>query len=64
MHVALLANTAWLDEELATLHHIVVGLLDESVRVVQALPQGRAEGEIVSFGTRLSWRERRGHRPA
>ena len=62
MHVALLANTAWLDEELATLHHIVVGLLDESVRVVQALPQGRAEGEIVSFGTRLSWRERRGHR--
>lgn len=60
MQVALIANTAWLDEELATLHHLVVGLLDESVRVVQVLPTGRAEGEVVSFGTRLSWRERRG----
>lgn len=59
MHVALLANTAWLDEELATLHHVVVGLLDESTRVVQVLPRGRAEGEVVSFGTRLSWREGR-----
>lgn len=57
MHVALIANTAWLDEELATLHHVVVGLIDESTRVVQVLPQGRAEGEVVSFGTRLSWRE-------
>ncbi|MEO0477089.1 MAG: hypothetical protein AAF085_14130, partial [Planctomycetota bacterium] len=60
MQVALIANTAWLDEELATLHHLVVGLLDESVRVVQVLPTGRAEGETVSFGTRLSWRERSG----
>ncbi|MEM9348194.1 MAG: glycosyltransferase family 4 protein [Planctomycetota bacterium] len=60
MQAALIANTAWLDEELATLHHVVVGLLDESVRVVQVLPEGRAEGEIVSFGKRLSWRERAG----
>ncbi|MFK7789137.1 MAG: hypothetical protein AB8C95_06515 [Phycisphaeraceae bacterium] len=60
MHVALIANTAWLDEELATLHHLVVGLLDDSVQVVQVLPTGRAEGEVVSFGSRLSWRERRG----
>lgn len=60
MQVALIANTAWLDEELATLHHLVVGLLDESVRVTQVLPMGRAEDEVVSFGTRLSWRERRG----
>lgn len=59
MHVALLANTAWLDEELASLHHLVVGLIDESTRVVQVLPLGRAEGEVVSFGTRLSWREGR-----
>ena len=59
MHVALIANTAWLDEELATLHHIVVGLIDESTRVVQVLPQGRAEGETVAFGTRLPWKETR-----
>jgi glycosyltransferase involved in cell wall biosynthesis len=62
MHVALIANTAWLDEELATLHHVVVGLINDSARVVQVLPKGRAEGEIVSFGSRLSWRERRGRR--
>lgn len=62
MHVALIANTAWLDEELATLHHVVVGLLDASTRVAQVLPRGRAEGEVVSFGTRLSWRETRGRR--
>lgn len=60
MQVALIANTAWLDEELATLHHLVVGLIDDSVQVVQVLPMGRAEGEVVSFGTRLSWHERRG----
>lgn len=62
MHVALIANTAWLDEELATLHHIVVGLIDESTRVVQVLPRGRAEGETVAFGTRLPWRETRSRR--
>lgn len=62
MQVALIANTAWLDEELATLHHLVVGLLDESIRVIQVLPRGRAEGEVVSFGTRLSWRETRSRR--
>jgi len=59
MRVALIANTAWLDEELATLHHIVVGLIDDSTQVVQVLPRGRAEGEIVSFGSRVSWREYR-----
>lgn len=62
MQVALLANTAWLDEELATLHQLVVGLIDESIHVVQVLPTGRAEGEVVSFGTRLSWNEKKGKR--
>lgn len=55
----MLANTAWLDEELATLHHMVVGLIDEAARVVQVLPSGRAEGETVAFGSRLSWPEGR-----
>lgn len=59
MQIALFANTAWLDEELTSLHHLVVGLMDESVRTVQVLPQGRAEDETVAFGTRLSWRETR-----
>ncbi|MEM1211295.1 MAG: hypothetical protein AAGI68_03260 [Planctomycetota bacterium] len=59
MHVAFLANTAWLDEELAQLHHLVVGLIDESVRVTQVLPSGRAEGEVSAFGRRVSWHEGR-----
>ncbi|MEM1355132.1 MAG: glycosyltransferase [Planctomycetota bacterium] len=59
MQIALFANTAWLDEELASLHHLVVGLMDEAVRTVQVLPEGRAEDETVGFGTRLSWRETR-----
>lgn len=59
MKIALFANTAWLDEELTTLHHLVVGLMDDSVRTVQVLPKGRAEGETVGFGDRQSWRETR-----
>lgn len=59
MHVALLANTAWLDEELSQLHHVVVGLIDESVRVAQVLPAGRAEDEVSGFGERVSWTEGR-----
>ncbi|MEM6392006.1 MAG: hypothetical protein AAF797_04475 [Planctomycetota bacterium] len=59
MHVAFLANTAWLDEELSQLHHLVVGLIDESVTVTQVLPGGRAEGEVSAFGRRVSWHEGR-----
>lgn len=58
MHAALLSNTAWLDEELAQLHHLVVGLMDESVRVTQLLPEGAAESDISAFGHRVFWPER------
>ena len=67
MHVALLANSAWLDEELATLHQLVVGLIDENVRVTQILPEGIEDDGIVAFGQRfdypeakkVAWRTRR-----
>lgn len=55
MHVALLANTAWLDEELAMFRHLVVGLLDGQVRVVQVVPAGLGKDESVLFGDRLEW---------
>lgn len=66
MHVALLANTAWLDEELVTLRHLVVGLVDESVRVTQALPERVGDIDALRIGgepvrwrdSRLSWLRR------
>lgn len=57
MHVALIANTAWLDEELMQFRHLITGLMDEGVRISQVVPTGLAEGEVVSFGTRLTWRD-------
>ncbi len=55
MYVALIANTAWLDEELAVFRHLVVGLLDEHVRVAQVVPTGLSEDESVVFGERITW---------
>jgi hypothetical protein len=55
MYVALLANTAWLDEDLAVFRHLVVGLIDEQVRVVQVVPGRLSEEESVAFGQRLTW---------
>ncbi len=55
MHVALIANTAWLDEELAVFRHLVVGLLDEQVRVAQVVPTGLSEEESIAFGERITW---------
>ena len=59
MHVALLANTAWLDEELATFRQLAVGLIDESVRVAQVLPRQMPAADAVRFGERLDWNEAR-----
>src|SRR5690606_29911364 len=59
MHVALLANTAWLDEELAMFRHLVVGLIDEQVRVAQVVPEEMAGEEFSAFGDRITWRPSR-----
>jgi hypothetical protein len=55
MQVALVANTAWMDEELAMFRHVVIGLIDEQIRTVQVLPQVIDEDDAVAFGERLSW---------
>lgn len=59
MHVGLLANTAWLDEELAGFRYLVVGLIDEQIRVAQIVPEQLGEDESSAFGERISWRDSR-----
>ncbi|MEQ9460666.1 MAG: glycosyltransferase [Phycisphaeraceae bacterium] len=61
MQVALLANTAWLDEELPMFQHLIVGLIDEQVRVVQVVPSSLAVSECSVFGERLPWNETTWH---
>lgn len=59
MNVALLANTAWLDEELALLRHLVVGLIDEQARVAQVVPEELGIDDLSVFGAQVLWRESR-----
>jgi hypothetical protein len=59
MHVALLTNRAWLDEELTPFQHLVVGLIDERVRVAQVIPEGIAGEDLSAFGDQVAWRESR-----
>ncbi len=57
MHVALLTNRAWLDEELIPFQHLVVGLIDERVRVAQVVPEGVPAEDLSAFGDQVVWRE-------
>lgn len=59
MHVALLTNKAWLDEELTPFQHLVVGLIDEHVRVAQVVPVGVPSEDLSAFGDHVTWRESR-----
>ena len=59
MHVALLANTAWLDEQLSCFRDLVVGLIDEQVRVAQVVPVQLDEEESSAFGERVNWADSR-----
>jgi len=57
MLVALLTNTAWLDEELLTFKALLVGLLDEGVGTVKIVPETVSPEELGMMGTRLAWKE-------
>ncbi|WP_432798632.1 glycosyltransferase [Poriferisphaera sp. WC338] len=57
MHVALLANTAWLDEELSILKHLIVGLIDERIQTTQVIPQSIHHSEFSPFVGHLDWNE-------
>ena len=62
MHAALLVNSAWLDEERAAFRQLMVGLVDEQVRLTRVLPAqsldsgpGLASGSLL--GGQLVWAE-------
>lgn len=59
MNVALIANTAWLDEDLTMFQCLVVGLIDDQVQVVEVVPEGLAETEVSAFCRHVSWRDSR-----
>src|SRR5690606_9920852 len=59
MNVVLLADTAWLEEELHSLQHLVVGLVDERVRVVQAIPDDAPAPPDTLTCRRVMWSESR-----
>lgn len=55
MHAVLMAGESWLNRELALLRQLVVGLIDEMVRVSQVVPPSFPDDELVSFGPRLGF---------
>jgi len=62
MHAALLANTAWLDEELAMFGQLAVGLIDEQVKLTRVLPdrlrgQAAALSDTSLLGQKFTWSE-------
>jgi len=59
MHVALLTNTAWLDEQLQMFRHLVVGLIDSGVRVAQVVPDLLPQDDANTFGEVITWRDSR-----
>ena len=59
MHVALLADTAWIADELAMFKFLVVGLMDEQVRVAQVVPLQMADRQASTFVDLVAWRDTR-----
>jgi hypothetical protein len=55
MQVALLTNSAYLDEELPAFRCLAVGLLDEGVRLVQVVPDKLPVEDAVAFAERVAW---------
>jgi hypothetical protein len=53
MQVALITDNTWLDEELGQFKHLIVGMLDENVRVVQVVPEGTDDEYLSAFGQKL-----------
>lgn len=57
MHVALVSDSKWLDEELGQFQSMVVGLIDEQVRVAQVVPERLDQTDSSAFGERVGWPE-------
>ena len=59
MHVAMIADTAWLADEQAMFRFLVVGLMGEHLRVAQVVPQQAGDHQTSLFGATLLWRDTR-----
>ncbi len=59
MHVALIADTDWLDEDLSVFRHLVDGLIDEHVQVAEVMPEQVAGQQACSLGQMVAWRDSR-----
>lgn len=59
MHAALMADTAWMANELAMFKFLVVGLMGEQVRVAQVVPARTTDQQTSAFGHRVTWRDSR-----
>ncbi|MCC5829307.1 MAG: hypothetical protein JJU36_07650 [Phycisphaeraceae bacterium] len=55
MHAVLIAGETWLDQELALFRQLVIGLIDEMVRVSQVVPPRFPDDELVSFSPRFGF---------
>lgn len=56
MKVALLADRPWLQHEATTYRHLVVGLIDEGVRVVPIVPEGVMTDALSLISERIDFR--------
>lgn len=59
MNAAFLVDADWLDEYLPIYRHLVIGLIDESVPVVQVVPDILPPRDTVSLGQVLYWQPSR-----
>jgi len=59
MKVALASNTAWLDEELVWFEQLTVGMVSESIGVVQVVPEVLGEQVQSNFADSVFWQETR-----
>ncbi len=59
MHVALISDAMWLDDELPQFQAMVVGLMDEQVRVAQVVPERLDVSDTSAFGECIAWKDSR-----
>lgn len=59
MNVVLLADSDWLEEELHSLQHLIVGLVDERIRVIQAVPDDAPAPPTTLTCQKVTWSESR-----
>lgn len=57
MRVAILADTPWLTEDLASFERLVIGLIDQQAQVTQVIPEEWLTQGSSILGQRIGWAE-------